>query len=128
MLLAQVQDDGLLLSEVLEHRLERGFLAEARLEPMAGIERGLQVARPNGGGKTVIAVVRLRKRILVIPELHDAGDRTEDLFAADAVVVGDAGEDHGLHVIAALELGIAWHLRTLERLGAGALLAELDVG
>src|SRR5262249_55706914 len=62
---AQVQNDGLLLREVLEHRLERGLLAEAgllhaaighvrlhhevlvhlhqaRLQSVAGVERGLE--------------------------------------------------------------------------------------
>src|SRR5207302_3627447 len=52
----------------------------------------------------------------------------EDLLAADAIVVGDAGEDYRLHVIAALEFGIAWHFRALERLGSRALLAKVDIG
>src|SRR5215470_2054454 len=84
---AQVQDDGLLLREMFEHGLERSFLAEPRLlhaaighvrlhhevlvhldqpslEPVARVERSLEVARPDGGGKPIIAVVGLRQRVL----------------------------------------------------------------
>src|SRR3546814_18142068 len=39
--LLQVEDDRLLLGEVLQHRLERGFLAEARLLDAAVGQAGL---------------------------------------------------------------------------------------
>src|SRR6185437_6798476 len=116
---AEVYDDGLLLREMLEHRLERGFPAEPRLldaavghvgldhhvlvdlhepglEPLGRIERGLEIARPDRRGETVIGIVRLGDRVLVLLELDDAGDRPEYFLAREAVVVAQAGEDHRL--------------------------------
>src|SRR6185437_15875592 len=146
----QIEDDRFLLREMLEHGFERGLLAqarrlhaaighvglhdevlidldEARFEALCRIERGLEVARPDRRRKAVVAVIRLADRVLVILEADDAGHRPEDLLAAETVVVGDAGEDNGLHEIALRELLIRRHGRAAQGLGARRLLADLDV-
>src|SRR6266851_4873102 len=95
-----VEDDRLLMGEMLEHRLERGLLAEAGildaaigeiglddevlvdldeagLEPVRRVERGLEVARPDRRGEAVFAVIGGGDRLLVVAELDDASDGPE---------------------------------------------------
>src|SRR5262249_15379801 len=122
-----VDDDGLLVGEMLEHRFERGLLAEprllhpaitqirlhdevlvdldeARLEALRRIERRLEIARPDGRGKAEIAVIGLRDRLLIVAEADDAGDRPEDLLARQAALIVGAGENHRLDEEALLQL------------------------
>ncbi len=63
-------------------------LHEPGLEPLGGVERGLEIAGPDGGGQAVFGVVGLADGVLVILELDDAGHRPEDLLARELVVVG----------------------------------------
>ena len=47
----------------------------------------LVVGCPDGSVQPVRAVVHQRDRLLVVPDLHDADDRTEALLAHDAHLV-----------------------------------------
>ena len=73
------------------------------LNRLRDAERAVDVLRPDGAAEPVLAVVRHLDDLRFVVELDEADDRAEDLFACDAHVVRDVGDDGRLHECAAFE-------------------------
>src|SRR5579862_4692313 len=123
-LLRRVAEDGLGLQELVEgvvaplapvaaHLVaaERGGHVAA-----AAVDRDLAGAQPRGdlaglfdvgrlhiGGEAVLGVVADIDGLVDRFVAEDRQHRAEDLFTGDGHVVGDVGEDGGLHIVALVE-------------------------
>ena len=87
-----------------------------RLEPVCCIERTLQVLREHSS-QPIYNVVRLSDHVVLIFELDDDTDRTEDFFLHDLHRRVDIGKDGGCDEVAFCSLALTanlesrpWHL------------------
>src|SRR4051812_48448927 len=98
-----------------------------RLDPPRDAGAPLAVLGPDRGAEAELGVVGKVDRLLLGVDDDDRQHRAEDLLAHDPHLVGDAGEDGGGDVAAALEPGrIDRAAAALGRAGSDRILDQVD--